>query len=146
MYIIFLDIDGVLNLDTIRKKSFNKECVKNLNFIIKETNAKIVIISTWRLSMSLEELRKYFIKEGILGEIIGCTDLPKNIDDFSSIVIAKPREREIGDYILENNSISNYVIIDDKTINLPNTIKTEFHKGLTKVLADKAINILKQHI
>jgi len=58
MNIVFLDIDGVLNqngsmdfppaLDTAK--------VGNLNLILENTNANIVISSTWRFMFSQEEI------------------------------------------------------------------------------------------
>ena len=55
--IIFLDIDGVLNSETYDKNrtagAIDPECAKRLNRIIKETNADIVISSSWKLSPSL---------------------------------------------------------------------------------------------
>ena len=51
MKIIFLDIDGVLIPDFDHeniKQEWNRSCVNNLMYIISQTNAKIVISSSWR--------------------------------------------------------------------------------------------------
>jgi histidinol phosphatase-like enzyme len=49
--IIFLDIDGVLNVYCSERDEFgcmfHEEFVDNLRWIINETSAKIVISSTW---------------------------------------------------------------------------------------------------
>ena len=50
MKIIFLDIDGVLNY--YGSKIFDTHCVDKLRHIIKETNAKIVLISTWKVCLN----------------------------------------------------------------------------------------------
>jgi len=44
--IIFLDIDGVINIPPYQM--FDKHCMNNLHSIINQTNAKIVISSSWR--------------------------------------------------------------------------------------------------
>lgn len=62
MNIIFLDVDHVLNslnkLIEVYKKTgrphsgyaypFDEKCLRNLKLIVQETDAKIVITSTWR--------------------------------------------------------------------------------------------------
>jgi len=53
MKIIFLDIDGVLNVIPQGRDKygmiFHPEFVENLKYIIEQTNAKIVISSSWRI-------------------------------------------------------------------------------------------------
>lgn len=46
MKVIFLDIDGVLNY--MGSQLIDANCLANLKFIVKETGAKIVLISTWK--------------------------------------------------------------------------------------------------
>jgi len=52
--IIFLDIDGVLNVCSMERDEygslFHKHFEDNLRWIIDQTDAKIVISSTWRFS------------------------------------------------------------------------------------------------
>lgn len=55
--ILFLDIDGIITTPATRWRDFDLECVKNLKYIIKETDCKIVLHSTWR---NLPENRKRF--------------------------------------------------------------------------------------
>ena len=65
--LIFLDIDGVFNYEmfylnrgndnrTYPLSEFDKECVKRYNRIIKETNAKTVISSSWRFDVNLKNI------------------------------------------------------------------------------------------
>lgn len=75
MKIIFLDLDGVLiKFPSKERKSradktilnnfiFDKELVVNLKNIIKETNAKIVISSSWRHNM--ERVDNAFIEANL---------------------------------------------------------------------------------
>lgn len=141
MKIIFLDIDGVLNCQTgyvngyckyvgkngIRYQAFYPPSKSLLNKLIEETDAKIVISSTWRHS-GLDYMRKVWDGEGMSGEIIDITpNLRGSIEQYRSI----PRGIEIDtwlenrnfshifwseekqlDYIKESG-IENYIIIDD---------------------------------
>ena len=52
MRIIFLDIDGVLNYQG--SQLIDEDCLNNLKYIIEKTNAKIVLISTWKQSFDDE--------------------------------------------------------------------------------------------
>lgn len=69
--LIFLDFDGVFNHEMFYLNrgnnnrpyplsEFDEECVKRYNRIIKETNAKTVISSSWRFDANL----KKYIEEG----------------------------------------------------------------------------------
>jgi len=74
--IIFLDIDGVLNLTPERFLLFNKQAMKYLEDIIEATGAKIVVSSSWRRE-NHESMTQDFITHGctqkILDAIIGIT-------------------------------------------------------------------------
>jgi len=128
MKIIFLDIDGVLNnakwyktdeFKSITNKDddichFDPKCVANLNKITSETNAKIVISSSWRMLKTREELVTLFERVGIKGEIIGETESLHYKDTFKPV----PRGLEILKWIRDNHyklrtGFENYIILDD---------------------------------
>jgi len=154
--IIFLDIDGVLNpvrfmniLHKMRKELgkgvktednygqyFAPWCVDALNKIIKETDAKIVITSTWRRFLKLPDLIQMWKDRGLPGEIYDVTD-----------ILNLMRGEEIQQWLLEN-TVDSYVIIDDDDDMLPeqNFIKTNSNIGLTDDLADDCIKILNNDI
>jgi len=52
---------------------FDKICINFCNKIIKENNAELIIISSWRLGRDLEELQQLMDDHGILGKVIGRT-------------------------------------------------------------------------
>ncbi len=119
MKVIFLDIDGVLvtrnsikyqylNFPDETNIRFSKKAVKNLNKLIRLTEAKVVISSTWRLFHSLEKLQNIFEEQKIKGEIISTTSVEK-----ASIEEDIPRGQKIADWLSENTNIEKYVIIDD---------------------------------
>jgi hypothetical protein len=145
MKIIFLDIDGVLNCENAYRsgecnytewvnhlgdkdhhQSFCSWSKDLLNKLIDETNAKIVISSTWR-SSGIEFMKSVWQHEGMHGEIIGLTpnfrgevdgytiprgcEIDKWLDDsgFRHINWDKDTQQEY----INKTSIENYVIIDD---------------------------------
>lgn len=137
--IIFLNIDGVLNSESYYKskitKNFDPECVKRLNRIIKETNANIVISSSWKLSYMT------FKDEGIKGTVIGMT--PNFL--FDTWREDKTRGAEIEQYLLKN-PCDNYVILDDgelfKEYQKKHWIQTDYRIGLTDENVEDAIALL----
>ena len=145
--IIFLDIDGVLRthksdlewsnqLNTPILKGNNrlfcKTAVDNLNEVIFLTKTKIVITSTWRLSLSIDELNKIFKDRGFIGEIIDKTKI-----DF------KGRGFEIREW-LDNNQYKKYVVLDDQVKDIINivdhVIKVDSQIGFNEV--DLVLDIL----
>jgi hypothetical protein len=150
MKIIFLDIDGVLN---VIPQGFDKyggifhdHFVKNLEYIINKTNAKIVISSTWKL-MGLDTIKQMWIDRNLPGNIIDITPNNFNIK----------RGHEIQQWINDNN-IKCYCIIDDDVDMLPsqmnNFVRTSYnykHKdcidigyGLTKICSNQVVSILNK--
>jgi len=119
MKIIFLDIDGVLvtrnsikyqhlNFPDDTSIQFGKKAVKNLNKLIRLTEAKIVISSTWRLFHSLEELQDIFKKQDVKCNIISTTSIER-----ATIEEDIPRGQKITDWLEKNSNVKHYVIIDD---------------------------------
>lgn len=146
--IIFLDIDGVLNVIPQGHDKyggiFHKHFEDNLKYLIENTNAKIVISSSWR-GNGIEELREMWKFRNLAGEIIGVTPYMDN----------RNRSDEIQYWIDNNQPIENYVIIDDDNVShmhKNNFIKTsdnidhpdciDIGYGLTKICTEKAIKIL----
>ncbi len=77
MKIIFLDIDGVLNVINQERDNyghlFHDEFVENLNMIIQAVpEAKIVISSTWRHS-GLKVMQEMWSHRSLPGEVIDTT-------------------------------------------------------------------------
>lgn len=146
MKIIFLDIDGVLvNRNSLLKQSGlesepDPPCVEALNRITTETQAVIVVSSTWRL-IGETAVRRKLRDWGIQGRVLGIT--PINRDDRTTT-----RGREIQLWInvySRSINLGNYVILDDDAdveMDLTKLIRTQFETGLTMSDADNAIAIL----
>jgi hypothetical protein len=161
--VIFLDIDGVLNVYCESHDkwgcTFHQHLVDNLKWIIEETGAKIVVSSTWRFG-GIQYLKDMWEARGLPGEIIDitpdCHDLVN--DGRFEYLDHVDRGHEI-DYWLEGRTdILNYVIVDDdndflthqrsrfvrtsNNINHPDSVDIGY--GLTKECARRAISILNK--
>lgn len=161
MKVIFLDIDGVLNV--IPKEYddfggiFHSNFIDNLRKIIDETNAKIVISSTWRFG-GFQRMKDMWKFRDYPGEVIGITpDLwRRSIDEDSHEKI--DRGHEIESWLNLHPEVDNYVILDDDNDFLPNQrrnfVRTsnninhpdciDIGYGLTKICTDDAIRILNR--
>uniref|UniRef100_A0AB39AJD6 Uncharacterized protein n=1 Tax=Vibrio phage P018-4 TaxID=3229728 RepID=A0AB39AJD6_9CAUD len=156
MKIIFLDIDGVLNSDSILSEyipeidgeyyPYQKHLVDNLNQVLTSTGAKIVVSSTWRLGESVQRLQYLLTHMGVKGEVIGKTD------SYSDRFVV--RGNEIFKWIIDNEEMlgchhydfEDYAIIDDDSDMLydqrNNFVHTNGREGLTPEDVNKAIEIL----
>jgi hypothetical protein len=104
MKVIFLDVDGVLNdWDTpaLSKYLWYKEsCMKQLQLLVKNTGAKIVVSSTWKYSEELmTKLKNVLEKYGL------------SVYDVTPDLSDKPPE--IRAYLEVHPEVENYVILDD---------------------------------
>jgi hypothetical protein len=161
MKIIFLDIDGVLNVIPQGRDKygviFHSEFIENLKEIIDKTNAKIVISSSWR-SDGLDVFKNMWKYRNYPGDVIDITPISyfnENLESDPNIEIIRGHEIK---YWLNNtkHEIENYVILDDdddmlqeqldhyvKTADNPDHLDCiDIGYGLTKLCAEKAIQIL----
>lgn len=160
---IFIDIDGVLNSehtwDDKISNCINDQYLKNLRTIVEETNAKLVLSSSWRVYFGeyAKEPRNIFAIHLV-------TALSKHnlkLHDMTPFVkgqFSNERGLEIKTYMDQNN-ITDYVVIDDeefsdfkKHLDMSRFIQTNFgdetttieNEGLNKKIAEKAIKILNK--
>lgn len=154
MKVIFLDIDGVLNLCYEGRDEygslFHPHLVDNLRKIIRETGAKIVISSTWRFS-GLVVMKEMWDKRELPGEVIGIT--PNFMTHYGTTLC---RGKEIDAYLEKYPEIEKYVILDDDSDMEPhqmdNFVMTSGNRdhedcvdigyGLTRICSERAIKIL----
>ncbi len=152
MKVIFLDIDGVLNVYPQGRDEygsmFHGHFVDNLKYIIDQTGADLVISSTWRYS-GLEIMKEMWEMRDLPGKVIDITPFFKSVHAI--------RGEEIAEW-LRLNDVDSYVIIDDDTDMLPdqmqNFVRTSDNEdhpdcvdiglGLSRICADKAIEILNR--
>lgn len=164
--IVVLDIDGVIAIpdEEAEEWRLNKECQDNLEYIIKHTDAKIVISSSWR-KHTLEETITLMREKGFRfhDRIIGITIRAYHyIDKTQKIHLSIPRGVEIKQWIDTHIHSDNgvnfsrkkigqdyiYVILDDDSDMLLEQkdyfIQTKSFQGLTHTHADKAVEILNK--
>jgi hypothetical protein len=157
--IIFLDIDGVLNSNSFFQSDeyekldrwvsmIDEKAVELLNDLIKETNAKIVISSTWRKSLNKEELLEILKSKGFEYDILDYTPYLV-FRDLDYVKGSVPRGCEIQAWLNHNYSHPdsvNYIIFDDDSDMLLSQtqrfIWVDGWHGLTPNLTYKAKRIL----
>ena len=74
--IVFLDVDGVINIAKDYYKRFNQDCLFQLERIIKETGAKIVVSSSWRTgnrALTIQSLMESGFTQFLADQIVGET-------------------------------------------------------------------------
>ena len=148
--IIFLDVDGVLNNDfTIE---FCGNCcgiednkVELLSKLVKATNAKIVLISTWKETWEKKEKENQDMMANYLDEKLAKYDLiamDKTKDDYYH------RGQGVLNYVNKHN-VKNYVIIDDEKFEdydidgiLNHLVQTSPRYGLVEEDVQKSLSIL----
>lgn len=164
MKLIFLDFDGVLNSlrsciafhgypfpDPNTWYKFDKVAISLMRKLCKETGAKIVLSTTWRLSMNVDEVKAMFHELGFENApIIGKTPSYNTRGSYSSYThFSRGEEIEIWLKAYERKDISPalcdpkslgeeieaYAIIDDDADmlkeQLPFFVQTSFIDGLT---------------
>lgn len=153
MKLLFLDIDGVLNSKNSfleKRGQVDSQCVSFLNKITDETDAKIVISSSWRFIYDFETLKDILkVKNNISGRIIGITPI---LDEYFSGENPIPRGIEIEEFLKKirtSQDIESYVILDDMFEILYTQKKNFFHindeVGLTEKDANKIIKFFKEN-
>jgi hypothetical protein len=174
---LFLDIDGVLNSGTYFKTlkdrisqgigdesslqqyasgMMDPDAIHELNRIVRETGAVVVISSTWRHAHPLTHISRMLRFRGFNGAVIGATpDLPHgyNTSAFEKFLSKNPghwtadvrcRGNEIQAW-LDVVPVESFVILDDDSDMAhlePFFVKTLNEFGLLSEHADKAIRIL----
>lgn len=144
-------------LDMGRRKADDREKLRDLNDIddkavtllnqiLKETGAKVVVSSTWRLLRTLEAIRWVLESKGFVGEIIDHTeDLPIRAAKMS-IILGRVRGQEIQEWLSRHPEVTSFAIVDDGSDMEPHMdklVQTSYDEGLTQEKADELIEMLK---
>ena len=147
MKLVFLEVHGVLLMPICENvarllqepvKAF-KPAVDALNFITRNTGAKIVITSAWR-NAGIWVLENKFKEWGVEGKIIDGTPIGLGKSD------------EINKYLVWATVPESYVVIDCERIEDTNYADLSKHLvvtdpkegGLTEDLAQRAVEILNK--
>ena len=144
--VIFLDIDGVLNNNETFQQApekyaagialelalINLELCYKVSLIVKETGAKIVLSSTWRIKPDIEQILATF----------GLTVSGKTPCRLAYCI----RGHEIGLW-LQKNKVDTFVILDDESDMgnyMSHLVQTNEVMGITDKDVEKAIEILNR--
>lgn len=149
--VLFLDIDGVLVTNRSlrsngKSRPFDREAVGELNRVLTETGAKIVVSSSWRRFHPLPRLREILILEGVVPRrVIGIT--PRAIGSGPMrLSVSPPRGHEIRAW-LDLNPVASYAVVDDDadmdSLDRGRFVQTSFDTGLGRAHADRLIEILR---
>lgn len=123
---------------------FDPECVANLNWLIEQSGAKLVLSSSWRIMHSLEEFNEHAIKNGIPALIDRTEQLVEK--DPTGFFISKQRGEEIAEWLSRHPHVTDFVVIDDSTDMKGverHWVQTSMEHGLTKELAEWALKVLE---
>ena len=155
MKIIFLDIDGVLNAEHSRSRcgkfiGIDNDKLLRLKRIVDETDAKIVLVSTWKENWERLPSRKIYQNE--LADYldkrfkrVGLAVFDKTLNSLAGVYFSR------GEGILEYmycKQIEGFVIIDDYQFDYDGCgltdryVKTDNRIGITEENVQKAIVIL----
>ena len=176
MKVIFLDIDGVMNSTEEMIALYNQygslidntlpspaKC-KLLKQLVGETGARLVLSSSWRLSLNaIQKLIDLFEFYGLILSGFTCHEVDskkfKNtpyedikpryqhtISDFGTYI--EDRGAEIASWLLDHPTVENFVILDDEDSDIKawfpnNLVKTDPQVGFTLNDCLKAAEILK---
>lgn len=141
MKVLFLDIDGVLNV--FGKEDIIPSTIPHLNRILEATNCKVVISSDWRCAVHSGQVTlKGF-------EWMLATHGVKNLD---IIGVTRPqaagydlRGHQIKDWLTDHSDVTEYVVLDDmdeRVMEGLSLAKTDSLVGLTSEIADEVIRRL----
>ena len=136
MKIIFLDIDGVLNYQG--SQIIDTVCLRNLKNIIDKTNAKIVLISTWKQffddnifnTLSEKDKESFLYYRKLLTDSFEIFDIvedyfaDKDTNVMSEISLGDLADMETDDHdawrsieisrwLDKNQGVESFVILDD---------------------------------
>lgn len=163
MKIIFLDLDGVIQIDSSDYMFYDGRCLNNLNRLLDKTGAKIVVSSSTRCGRSIEDIRNTFARNG---DHYGCfVQEPVKFDtsaiigktpDFAKGLIKTDKEYKRGDeiftwlrwaYIYGKYDVNGIVILDDDTDMEPfmdKLVITKSDLGLTEQDVERAQKIINE--
>lgn len=164
--LIFLDIDGVLNTQEYQQAwrakglpssdefsaVFDPRAVAQLKHIIEQTEADIVLISSWKF-LGIEVLRQMWTQRELPGRLLDIT--PSSASDETLLAMDLELEdllntckgTEIEAWLRQHSNPNvGYVIIDDEEVILPTQrayfVQIKSEVGLSEQDTERAIHIL----
>lgn len=97
---------------------WDKDGVKRIKKILKKTNAKIVISSSWRSEKTPNKMRDFLRFYDLDKYLIGQTRKYSDITEKDNYKKYHYRVIEILDYLEKHQDITSYVVIDDMDLSI----------------------------
>jgi len=159
--IVFLDFDGVLLPDPdaraqaveglstsnyLQKVIFNTNCVANLNQLLKQSHAEIVLSTSWADGNSISALSNCLLRNGIDPSCIFEYDDPSEGNYMTPRQQGSNRGQEVLNWLSDHPEINTWVAIDDNPAILylkTNYVRTHPDHGLDKDGVSKALSFLQ---
>ena len=149
MRVIFLDVDGVLNNNRTRTRTsdgwmfVDGYLVARLARLVHETNATVVLSSTWREDWNQEDESQNGVCFNELRDVLSEHDI--EIFDRTGANRAN-RGQEIAEWLSNHEEVESFVILDDMYDMgelIDHLIQTDGGVGLTDEDVNDAINVLR---
>lgn len=147
--VLFLDVDGVLNHRRTKERCLGYLGVEMAKCrlvarIVQETNADVVLCSTWRKHPEMLAYLWPRLGEGVHSRYIGNTPVLESKMD-SGLYSGYARGDEIAAWLSENPHITKFAILDDDGDMchlIPHLVQTDMEVGVTEELANEVIKRL----
>jgi hypothetical protein len=156
--LLFLDVDGVLNYsnpgpDGRRCNRIRPECCAALARVLEETDAKVVLSSSWRYQITRGQMTvlgfAYMLyTHGLTGmtrALIGHTEEDPEFSDPADLQ-HDLRSKQVRAWLSANGSAERYVMIDDDEHGAREwghpIVQTDGRVGFTEADADRVIAVL----
>lgn len=163
--ILFLDIDGMLNTERQHDRcvnlgadqvdnfgyAFDPDAVANLERIVNESGADIVISSSWKM-WGLDAMQRMWARRDLPSKVIGITPNTESDEmllsiDLDLMDIPAIKGSEIKEWLTTDGyEVTHYAILDDLPDMLPEQeshfVQTDPRIGITKEDANQVIEIL----
>lgn len=167
--ILFLDIDGVLNTERQHDRcveegaafvdnfgyAFDPVAIANLKKIMDETEAGIVISSSWKF-WGFSTMQKLWASRDLPGKVLDVT--PNNVSDelllsvdLDLMELPASKGSEIKEWLsTSGQDVTHYAILDDVPDMLPEQqshfVQTDPRVGITKDDAERIIEMLTESV
>lgn len=142
--IVFLDFDGVLR-PLGGPAEWSAHAFGALNWLLRESNAGVVVTSMWRYDHSDAGLLQILRSHGFDGEMVGSTPAP--LAAAGVIVAAQPRGVEIANWLDEHGERA-FVVIDDESVEpfSARLVRVPPMLGFQREHAEMALEILRRSV
>ena len=131
---------------SLYKWPFDEYCVQYLNQIIKDNDADMVIISSWRVGRSKEDLDILLKERGVMGNVIGRTGRQETraLEILEWLELTKDKY-DVGMCIIDDESLYDIAYLFDEYCLYDISMKTcglkEKHIDESKLIFNKKVDI-----